>query len=119
MFSNTEAELLLAFRSNTVRGIKKCFPAMYGGVNLTCPFGCQAEDTPEHLLACQPLLSKLSDDVRKSAEITSYQYIYGSESQQKEVICVLDVLMNVRNISASGSTLDAVPHSGGLGRTLL
>jgi hypothetical protein len=118
-FTNAEVELLIAFRSNMVRGMKKCFPSMYGGKNLDCPLMCLVPDTPEHLLECSVIILQLSTAEKEELKSVQYNFIFGTVHQQKQVVKVLTGLMDRRtsllNVDinpASGSSLDAGPFPG-------
>ena len=69
---------------------------MYGGVNLECPFLCPTEDTPEHLLHCTTLLSKLEPCDRHEVSEVHYMVIFGSTLQQKKIVNMLSKLMEIR-----------------------
>ena len=98
MFTNTEVELIMAFRSYTVRSFRMCFPSMYGDTNLNCPFKCLLKnDSPEHLLLCPQLLSKLDEKDLIEARNVQFSFLFGSIFEQKLVIQVIMKLLDIRN----------------------
>ena len=50
LFTNMNRNLLLALRTRTVRGIRKDFKGLYRDTQ--CPFGCETDDTLQHILEC-------------------------------------------------------------------
>ena len=96
IFTNTEVEILMSFRSYSVRDFNKCFPSMYGGGQLMCKLSCNNDDSPEHLLQCQPLCSQLRLDAQIEATEVKYYFLFGSLSQQKRVVNIISQLLEIR-----------------------
>ena len=76
---------------------------MYGGGTLMCKLSCSSEDSPEHILECQPLLLQLPPQAQIEASNMQYNFIFGSLSQQKKIANVICQLLEVRKQSTENS----------------
>ena len=99
MFSNTDVGVLSNLRSHTTRGIRTNFKQLYRD-DLSCPLKCwlpgnaPIKDTQEHLLTCSKLELKNSTVAASDILINN---IYGSVSEQKAVVTVIQELLSDRN----------------------
>ena len=91
-FTKSETELLFAFRTRTVRGIKANFPSQYGR-KFSCELCQIAVCCQEHLLSCGILQKHINipNDV-------SYSDLFGNTDKQLKLIRVLKVLLRKREI---------------------
>ena len=114
-FSNQEVNLLHAFRSRTVRGIRTNFRIQYSR-DLSCPLVCWPPNTPpiedsqQHLMVCSKLQGVFSD-----CQKVQYGDIFGNVTQQKSVILILsrlleerDILLSENEATSGATTLDPV-----------
>ena len=91
-FTKSETELLFAFRTRTVRGIKANFPSQYGRI-FTCELCQIAVCCQEHLLTC--VILKKHIDIPNDV---SYSDLFGKTDKQLKVIRILKVLLRKREI---------------------
>ena len=109
MFSNSNVGVLSNLRSHTTRGIRTNFKQLYKD-DFNCPLKCwpadtsPVRDTQEHLLSCSKL--ELKNPTVAAGNIVMNN-IYGSVSEQKAVVAVVQELLSERN-----NILERKPTSG-------
>ena len=121
-FRNSEAIILSALRSHTLRGFKSNFSSWYKP-NLMCPLSnlCNEEDTQRHMLSCKALLAELKPEHKQLINSVEYEDIYGSTEAQMRAVNMFTILLEIREglqqaaTPASGSSLVATPLPGGDG----
>ena len=91
-FTKSETELMFAFRTRTVRGIKANFPSQYGK-QFSCELCQIAVCCQEHLLTC--VILKKHIDIQNDV---SYSDLFGKTDKQLKVIRILKVLLRKREI---------------------
>ena len=91
-FTKSETELLFAFRTRTVRGIKSNFPSQYGRI-LTCELCQIAVCCQEHLLSCVIL----KDHINIPNDV-NYTDLFGNTDKQLKLIRILRMLLRKREI---------------------
>ena len=123
-FNNPEVTMLTALRSHTIRNIKMNFSSWYKNY-LSCSLKSQQiqqnqnEDSQQHLLVCNTLLSQLSQEQYKLIEGISYNDLYSNTVRQKLAVTGFTWLLNIRErlleatTPASGVTLVAASTPGG------
>ena len=123
-FNNPEVTMLTALRSHTIRNIKMNFSSWYKN-DLSCSLKCQEiqqnqdEDSQQHLLVCNTLLSQLSQEQYKLIEGISYNDLYSNTVRQKLAVTGFTWLLNIRErlleatTPAIGVTLVAASTPGG------
>ena len=120
-FNNNEVTLLTALRSHTIRNIKMNFSTWYKP-DLSCRVRCQQsqqDDSQQHLLSCQSLLSHLNQEQLKFIQEISFDDLYSDTARQKRTVTVFSWLLDIRErlleaaTPASGASLIAAPTKGG------
>ena len=91
-FTKSETELLFAFRTRMVRGIKENFPSQFGK-SFTCDLCQIAVCRQEHLLSCATLKKHIDipDEV-------SYSDLFSTTNKQLKIIRILKALLRKREI---------------------
>ena len=119
-FSMEECNLLMAFRSHSVRSFKANFSSIHKK-DMSCPLQCVShhEDSQIHLMSCKSIFSRLDSKYTQETKDIIYSDIYGEPHRQKTAIRHLSALMVVRNTiieelqstttSTSGPSLDIAP----------
>jgi hypothetical protein len=114
LFSNKECELLIALRSNSVRGIKATTPSIFKN-NMTCPLKCSTtrnEDDQQHLLDCSSIKKELAiREVEESKKICISD-IYKSVEIQKAAVTTFRRILEVRAVLLEESCSAPTPTSG-------
>ena len=97
-FTNQMVNTLFNLRSSMTRNIKANFSSLFKE-NLLCKLKCQekSEDTQQHLLSCSQLLKSLTLTERESTNAVSYNDLFGSLEQQRQVVQVLARLLEIRD----------------------
>ena len=94
-FSNSMVSLLFNMRCNTVDTFKDNFHGMYGRDN-NCDL-CQSHiDNQEHVFSCHVIIAALKENKKELLKSTRYEHIYGTTSQQFNVVCLFKSLMETR-----------------------
>ena len=91
-FSKSEAELLFALRTRTIRNIKKNFPTQFNN-NMKCQLCSLHEDCQEDLLTC----SELSKRVKIPPDV-KYSDIYESTEKQIKIVKIMKKLLRTREV---------------------
>ena len=91
-FSKSEAELLFALRTRTIRNIKKNFPTQFNN-NMKCQLCSLHEDCQEDLLTC----SELSKRVKIPPDV-KYSDIYESTEKQIKIVKIMKQLLRTREV---------------------
>ena len=94
--SNSMVELLVAARTNLVRGIKQNFVS--SSERTQCPVLCRdtARDTQRHLLECPVLLAALTMKEEQNRDAVKYEDIFGDMEMQLRISPVLMRLLEIR-----------------------
>ena len=120
-FSKEDCDLLMAFRSHSVRGIRANFSSKHKE-NMACPLKCDPsnpEDNQIHLMSCQSIISRLDGTYIEQVKDIKYSDIYSDIHSQKAAVRYLSSLLEVRRtileelqtptVSTSGPSLDTAP----------
>ena len=94
MFSSESAQLLLALRTRTVKGIKKDFEGLYS--DILCPLKCGKDDKLENVLTCPVLLSNHTSDNLSSSDIRHEDIFSSDIVKQKQATELYRQLLEVR-----------------------
>ena len=94
LLSCRSAEMLLALRTRTVRGVKNDFRGMYPDVS--CPLECGDIDTLSNILTCPVLQANMTSTNIASSTI-QYSDVYSSDiAKQKQVTEAYMQLLELR-----------------------
>ena len=93
-----QRSIIFGLKSRTIRGIKLNFKNHFAD-NTLCPICERFEDSQEHVGFC-PVLK----DIKPLATLATYQNIYGSVEQQKEVAEIYLQLLQLRDELLAGGT---------------
>ena len=97
-FSKEDCNLLMAFRSHSVRGIKANFSSIHKK-DMSCPLVCDdsnIEDNQIHLMSCSKILSRLDSKYLQQVKDIKYCDIYGDLHSQKAAVRHLSILLDTR-----------------------
>ena len=102
--------MLFNMRSNTVNGLKMCFPNMYKN-NTLCKLGCLEEDSLDHCFSCAEIDSKLS---KTSVSLSD---IFETEDKQHVAVSMFIQRTRVRasllaDMASQGIILDTSTSPG-------
>ena len=119
-FSNSEAKLLFALRSHSIRGIKANFSSAHKE-DIYCPLKCEATpllDDQRHLLVCKSLCRNLSTSHLEALRKIQYEDIYGPIHSQKEAVNIFlafsAYVKNCWNTRRLHLQLPVATHLGGI-----
>ena len=82
-----------------IRNIKANFSSMNKD-NMWCQLKCQDNKeiyTQQHLLSCKVLFKQLADQEQESLRNVSYDFLFGSLEQERQVASVLERLLEIRD----------------------
>jgi hypothetical protein len=91
-FNDDQICELFALRSRMV-GVKGNFSGLYRN-NLKCSFGCNENETQEHLLDCNFLVNKLED--KSILAESEYSDLFGNINQQVEITKCYSEILEIR-----------------------
>ena len=95
LFDTESAEMLLALRTRTVRGVKNDFRGMFQDV--VCPLGCGNTDTLPNILTC-PVLQDHQKSETVATQQIAFQDIFSPDTaKQKQVTELYIKLMEIRS----------------------
>ena len=94
LFGSEQAQMLLALRTRTVRGIKADFKGMF--TDLQCPLGCGNADTIQNLSTCTVIQKHFKTEA-VTADRVDYEHLFGADiKKQKEATEMFTQLLNIR-----------------------
>ena len=89
--TNKEAEILIALRSQTIRGIRSNFHTFYKS-DIQCRLCLESPDTQEHCMQCPRILARFGPIKRHM----KYKHIFGQIQEQKEIAWLYTNLLSLR-----------------------
>ena len=95
LFDTESAEMLLALRTRTVRGVKNDFRGMFQDV--ACPLGCGNSDTLPNILTCPVLQDQLNNETVATQKIVFQDIFSPDTAKQKQVTELYIKLMEIRS----------------------
>ena len=98
LFDTESAEMLLALRTRTVRGVKNDFRGMFQDV--ACPLGCGNTNTLPNILTCLVLQDQQKSETVATQQIAFQDTLSTDIAKQKQVTELYIKLMEIRLLTA-------------------
>jgi hypothetical protein len=94
IFNKKQQKLLYNLRSKSVRGFKDNFHDQFDSIS--CQLHCQGqEDSQEHLLSCQSVISCLSEGNQQLLNSVKYSDLFGTLEEQLRITNTFLILIRV------------------------
>ena len=95
IFNNKQRKLLYTLRSKSASGFKDNFHCQFDSIS--CQLHCQGqEDSQEHLLSCQSVISCLSEGNQQLLNSVKYSDLFGTLEEQLRITNTFLILIRVR-----------------------